>query len=333
MARFTVIPLDTFKGLAYNAGVLTTKFDIRHPERFTEADVLTATKGGLQVNCKATYSDLGEDVDNCPNNTKELKQLEGWDCSISTTAIDVSKEVVRLALGAADINANTGAIVPRRDLKQSDFRNNVTCLIDKPNGGYICVILNNALSTEGFSLQTGKNAKGELPLTLAGHYSIKQQKVVPMVIYSIDEDEYYEGTTDTFTGDGTTTEFTLTHNASRFFGVTVDGTELAITAYSISSDGSTITLDTAPANDAVVKMDYTYDNATYLTSTENFTGDGSTTTFALANVANAITSVKVNNTTIDSSLYALDSDGTTVTFNTAPASTSAIVITYTYKAE
>ena len=100
--RFTVIPKDTFDALQIDAGVLLNAFDPTDPDEPDDDDIICATTGGITVSATPTYSDFGEDVDNCPNNTKELKHLDGWECGISTTALGASAELIALSLGAAD---------------------------------------------------------------------------------------------------------------------------------------------------------------------------------------------------------------------------------------
>lgn len=188
MGRFTVIPENTFNGLQLDAGVLLKNFDPENPAAPSDSDLITATTGGISASCVPTYSDFGEDVDNVPNNMKELKHLDGWECTISTTAIGTTPEMIRLTLGAADIDAtNTSKIVPRRDLKQSDF-SDVWWVGDRADGGLVAIQLKNALSTDGFSLQTTKNGKGQFSLALMGHVSINAQSVIPMVFYSMEPD-------------------------------------------------------------------------------------------------------------------------------------------------
>lgn len=184
MARFNVIPEDTFDELQTEAGVLLKTFDPSQPA-VTDANIICATTGGIQVSCVPTYSDYGEDVDNCPNNMKELKHLDGWECKISTTCLGTKPEVIKMALGAADIDGtNKSKIVPRRDLAQTDFAD-VWWVGDRADGGLVAVCLKNALSTGGFSLQTTKNGKGQISLELTGHVSIDAQSVMPMEFYSI----------------------------------------------------------------------------------------------------------------------------------------------------
>ena len=183
MGRFTVIPQNTFDDLQTDAGVLLKTFDPASPAAPEDEDIICATTGGINVSCVPTYSDYGADVDNCPNNMKELKHLDGWDCKISTTCLGTSPELIRLALGAADINDDT-QIVPRRDLEQTDFAD-IWWVGDKADGGLVAVQILNALSTAGFSLQTTKNGKGQITLEITGHVSIEEQSVMPMIFYSL----------------------------------------------------------------------------------------------------------------------------------------------------
>lgn len=183
MGRFTIIPQDTFDELQLDAGILLNTFNPASPD-VQDEDIVCATTGGITVSCVPTFSDFGEDVDNCPNNTKELKHLDGWDCSLSANALSTSPAAIRLALGAADIDGTDETkIVPRRDLEQTDF-SDIWWVGDRADGGLVAVQLKNALSTGGFSLKTTKNGKGQVTLTLTGHVSINAQSVVPMVFYS-----------------------------------------------------------------------------------------------------------------------------------------------------
>ena len=187
MARFTVIPQDTFDDLQVDAGVLLKTFNPASPAAPADADIICATTGGVNPTCVPTYSDYGEDIDNVPNNMMELKHLDGWECKLSTTALATSPEAIKLALGAADIDGNK--ITPRRTLSQSDFMDSLWWVGDKADGGLVAIELKHALSTGGFSLQTTKNGKGQLALEITGHVSINDQDTMPMVFYSMPGEE------------------------------------------------------------------------------------------------------------------------------------------------
>lgn len=236
MARYTVIPKNAFDALQLDAGVLLTNFSVseaaadKDAKGFSDADILCATTGGIQVQCQPTYSDFAEDVDNAPNNLMEFKHLDGWNCTMSCTSIGTSAEAIRMALGAADIDAETSKITPRRNLKLTDFAD-LWWVGDKANGGFVAVRIINALSTDGFSLQTGKNAKGQISIGVTGHVSLNNQDTMPMEFYSIDEDDE-----PTVTHSVTQT---LTKVTSSFTGSTVED-EAAFEATLTADNGYTM---------------------------------------------------------------------------------------------
>lgn len=197
MGRFTVVSEDVFNELQVDAGVILKTFDPANPAAPDDEDIVTATTGGITVACVPTYSDYFEDIDNVPNNMKEGKHLDGWDCTLSTTALGATPAAIKLSLGAADIDGtDTSKVVPRRELQQTDFQD-LWWVGDKADGGMVAVQIKNALSTGGFSLKTTKNGKGQLSLTLTGHVSIQAQSTMPMVFYST------EGTSGGTTGGET----------------------------------------------------------------------------------------------------------------------------------
>ena len=182
MGMFTKVSSTAFASIQTNAGMLLNSFNPESPATPTDEQIICMTTGGINPSCAAEYTDFGEDIDNVPNNTKELKQLNSWTCTMSTTAYDTTPELIKLALGAADINAAKTKIVPRRELKGSDF-SDIWWVGDRLDGGWVAIRLINALSTDGFSIQTTKDGKGTIPLTLTGHVSINDQDTMPMEFY------------------------------------------------------------------------------------------------------------------------------------------------------
>ena len=66
-----------------------------------------------------------------------------------------------------------------------------------------------------------------------------------------------EQATESFTGDGSEDDFTLTGDVLRITGVTVSGT--ATTAYTYDAETKTVTFTTAPADNAEIKITYLVD--------------------------------------------------------------------------
>lgn len=179
--RFTKISRSTFDELQVEAGVLLKNFDPT-TGAFADEDILTATTGGITVNITPSFSDFGEDVDNCPNNTMELKRIDDVDVNVTTTAINISESNIKYMLGAADTDAETGAITVRKTLNTADFKT-IWYVGDMANGGFVAIKIINALSTGGFSLKTSKKGKGNVSITLTGHFSIENVEDVPVEIY------------------------------------------------------------------------------------------------------------------------------------------------------
>ena len=186
--KYTKIPETTFQNLQLNAGVLLSAFN---PESATVADesIIGATTGGVNFTATPTFSDYGEDIDNCPKNMMELKKLDSWEVTASGTFVTVDTATAKSLIGAADISSSdTTKVTPRNDVLAADFSDIwiVGDYSDKngaTNGGYIAIHLMNALSTGGFQLQTSDKAKGQFAFTYTAHYSIDAQDTVPFEVY------------------------------------------------------------------------------------------------------------------------------------------------------
>lgn len=183
MGMFTKISSTAFEELQFDAGMVLNAFDPENPKAPTDAEIVTATTGGINVDVKPSYVDLGEDVDNCPNNMMELKRHDGWDVKMSFTALNITPEAIRFALGAADVDE--GKVTPRATLALTDFKD-IWWVGDRTDGGFAAVKIMNALSESGLSIKTTKKGKGQLDVELIGHVSIEAQDVVPAEFYVVE---------------------------------------------------------------------------------------------------------------------------------------------------
>lgn len=186
--KFTQIPTSTFEELQLNAGVLLAGFDPADGT-VTNEDILGATSGGVAFADTPSFRDDGEDIDNCPKGTKELMRIDSREITLSGTYITMNTERAKSLIAAADIDAGDPThIIPRSDLAQTDFKDIwwVGDYSDKngnTNGGFIAIHLMNALSTGGFSLQSGDKAKGQFAFSYSAHYSINGVQKVPYEMF------------------------------------------------------------------------------------------------------------------------------------------------------
>ena len=186
--KFTKIPQDTFKNIQLNAGILLSNFDPKTAS-VQNGGILGATSGGVSFNATPSYKDMGEDIDNCPKNTKELKKLESMDIKMSGTFATVTAQTAKMLTAHADIDASDAShIVPRTDIKDEDFTDiwwvgDYSDENGEQNGGFCAIHMMNSLSTGGFKIQTGDKGKGKFAFEFTAHFSIADQTKVPFEMY------------------------------------------------------------------------------------------------------------------------------------------------------
>lgn len=187
--KYTKVPENIFKEIQLNAGVLLNSFT-PSTGAVTNTNILGATSGGIKFEATPSFKDFGEDIDNCPKNTKELKKLEDWEVKMSGSFVTVNAASAKSMVGAADSTTTGGVakITPRRDLLNGDFADVwlVGDYSDKngdTNGGFIAIHLLNSLSTGGFVMTTTDKEKGKFDFEFTGHYSINAPDTVPFEVY------------------------------------------------------------------------------------------------------------------------------------------------------
>lgn len=192
MAKFTQIPTDTFKKLQLGAGLLTTEFDTATGE-LTASNIVGATSGGVSFEATPSFSDFGEDIDNCPKNTKELKKLDGWEAKMSGSFVTMDTTAAVSVIGTAAVASDDPTkVVPRNSVDAKDFKD-IWWVGDYSDvnedgtsagkAGFIAIKLISALSTGGFKIQSGDKAKGTFEFEYTGHYSLENIDTVPFEIY------------------------------------------------------------------------------------------------------------------------------------------------------
>lgn len=184
--KFTKIPETTFKNIQLNAGILVKAFS---PDTQEISGLLGATTGGINFTATPTFEDFGDDIDNCPKNTMELKKLTEWDVSLSGTFVTMTADTAHLLAGAADVDPlDSTKIIPRKDVLLTDFTDiwwigDYSDVNTGDNAGFCAVHMLNALNTGGFQIQSTDKGKGNFAFTFTGHVSMDAQDVVPFELY------------------------------------------------------------------------------------------------------------------------------------------------------
>lgn len=181
--KFTQIPTDTFQKLQLNAGILASGFT---PATGEVTGLLGATTGGISFADSLEFQDFGEDIDNAPKNTKELKKLTSHEVTMSGTFVTVDTVSAKKLVGAADVAGTK--VTPRNDLESGDFADlwwigDYSDVNTGTNAGYIAIHLLNALNTDGFQITSSDREKGQFAFNFMGHYSMEAQDTVPYELY------------------------------------------------------------------------------------------------------------------------------------------------------
>lgn len=232
--KFTKVPTTTFQQIQLNAGVLLKSF-VPATGTFANSDIIGATTGGVNFTATANFLDFGEDIDNVPKNTMELKKIDDYTVTMSGTFVTLTDEMTKLLVGAADLSSNK--ISPRSILNVADFDTIwwVGDYSDKngdTNGGYIAIKLINALSTGGFQIQSGDKAKGTFPFEFTGHYSIEDEDLTPpfeVFVKAGTEESASSATLSAFSISSTTLTPTFSSTVEDY-AATVSGASNTITA-------------------------------------------------------------------------------------------------------
>lgn len=195
MAKFTKIPTDAFKKLQLGAGIITTKFDPATGE-IDANNIVGATSGGTAFEATPSFTDFGDDIDNCPKNMKELKKLDSWEAKMSGSFVTMDTTAAVSVVGTADVAHNDPTkVVPRNSVDAKDFKDiwwvgdysdineDGSSAGKAGKAGFIAIKLINALSTGGFKIQSGDKAKGTFAFEYTGHYSLEHVDTVPFEIY------------------------------------------------------------------------------------------------------------------------------------------------------
>ncbi len=186
MWKATRLTADAANKIQTNAGLLLNTFDVENPVSPKDEDIVCDTSGDFSITCVPETQDFFEDINNAPNNTKEGKEITGWNCELSITAVSITTETLALSLGAYEETAD-GGITPRSSYKLTDFRSLYWIGDMKEENKLFVIVMDDTVSTGGLSFTSSDNGKGRLALTLTPHASMETPDKIPMAFYILEK--------------------------------------------------------------------------------------------------------------------------------------------------
>lgn len=188
MWKATKITADAAENMQMNAGLLLNTFDISSPKEPTDEQIICETTGDFNITCTPTTEDFFADVNNAPTNTKEGKQITGWACGLTVTALSVTKETLALALGASEEEGANG-VRGRTTYKMEDFKSLYWIGDMMDENKLFVVAMDDTVSTGGVTFTSTNKGKGGLALSLTPHASAATPHKVPMAFYILEKVE------------------------------------------------------------------------------------------------------------------------------------------------
>lgn len=184
MSEFTKVRATAFEEIQMNAGIVCDEFT---PATGAIGNILGVTTGGLSFASNPEYEDFGEDMDNVPANTWQLKRIKSYDPALSGNWVTLTAEEAKRLVGAGTLESTH--IIPGNQLKETDFDDIwlIGDYSDKNTGaataGYIAIHIMHALNTGGFQWTSAKDGKGQFAFDYHGHYDMTDIDTIPFEIY------------------------------------------------------------------------------------------------------------------------------------------------------
>lgn len=181
---FKQIKPTTMEEITENVFMVLSDFD---PATFNPAVGIDASKivgtttGGITFTDTPEYVDYGEDLDNCPKNTMELKRKKSSETKVSGTFATVTADGIKMLIGAATKTGNK--VIPDVDLSTIHFIDKLWLFTDYGNGGYLAIKLKRVLNTSGLSISTTDGEKTQYAFEFTSHTTIEDISDPPYEVW------------------------------------------------------------------------------------------------------------------------------------------------------
>ena len=179
------ITANTPKNILFGAGTIHKNLKYSSTWNFTET-IVGATNGGSKLSIIPELYDVPVDGANVA--VKGLKVKTGETATMEVNFTELSKDIIKAAVLGADGTGDDGTmevIVPKADIVEGDYWENVAFVGKTLEGKPIIAILENALVTSGFETE-GKNkesATGTYTFTCHADGAANSFDVLPWKIY------------------------------------------------------------------------------------------------------------------------------------------------------
>lgn len=198
--QYTQLPIEPFKSIAFDAGVLSSKFDVKTGTLLRE-NIFFATTGGSTFNPNLQTTDLFEDMDNAKTGTKQGFMITGCDPRLSTNVLTINENNIDKVMPNVTVSEVEDVTAEGIDVyKVTPFDGmadensffdiwvitnygTMTMNNGKTISGFFVIHMKNCLNTTGFQQQTTKDGKVQYSVDFKAFYDTENIEDVPYEIY------------------------------------------------------------------------------------------------------------------------------------------------------
>lgn len=156
----TGVTANTPKNILFGAGTIHKGLKYTTSTWNFEASIVGATSGGSKLSIVPEVTKV--EVDGALVAAKGLSVKTGETATMEINFIELTEDIIKAATlgkdGTSD-DTNYDVIVPKADIQEGDYWENIAFVGKTLDGENIIAILENALCTSGFE-QEGKNKEG-----------------------------------------------------------------------------------------------------------------------------------------------------------------------------
>lgn len=185
---FSGFTATTAENLLLDAGAFFKNFTVgtdTFESAVTAKKLLGATQGGGTFSAVPTVRNIL--IDGVKGSAKGLQQIDEWVVTLMANIKEVTQDSIKNALGAATIgNGPTGykKITANNYIQLDDYVDNIVWVgklakTDTP----VVIVVKNAISLGGITLNMADKAEGLIPTTFTGHYDADDLDSPPFEIY------------------------------------------------------------------------------------------------------------------------------------------------------
>lgn len=196
MSRITGATSATPKHILLDAGCFFKNYDLTktYAQNIAVAGALLgATDGGGTFSAVPVVHNVA--IDGVPTNTKGLHRIDEWTITMTARMKELTAANIAVALGAAT-SATVGSgdaetalvgatrITANEDIANGDYLTNLTW-VGRLSGATdpVIIVMKNAFSLNGFSINPTDKAEAVGEYTLTGCYDLADLDDVPFAIY------------------------------------------------------------------------------------------------------------------------------------------------------